>query len=463
MESGFYICPLQNRYSTVKNHHKRSSEDNPKTVITSNDLIHAKYSFTLWQKRVFAYMVSDLDGASEQQFSMQKMYVRDLMDFFKVKNKDDYNVIQRIPEQLYDMSMKMAYSSEKGHKRWREVRILSQFTRPEDKEEDNAYIELKFNDDLKPHLLELKKLFSQYDIRNIIHLRSVYSFKIYELMKANESLSQWEIGLEEFKEMLDVEDKYKHYGSFKLKIVNQAQKDLTECCDVTFTYEEQTIGKRVEGFIFQVQKNQPTREQKTQVNEAQSEPIFLQKMGQNTEGGKKSAENTVFDGLFATYFEQIKPHGIAAHTLIQWIAQYPSAHIEACIREFLDKVQKGKLNTKETHQQGGYLRILIEKADFTGKEQQKQQKEVVQKQQETREQQGRVVAQTARQDAAAKYEQEVATMWAIFRENPELEPEIFADIARREGTVYTSEDYVKLPFLTSKVLFLVKKRFLERF
>lgn len=72
MESGFYICPLQNCYSTVKNHHKHSSEDNPKTVITSNDLIHAKYSFTLWQKRVFAYMVSDLDGASEQQFSMQK-------------------------------------------------------------------------------------------------------------------------------------------------------------------------------------------------------------------------------------------------------------------------------------------------------------------------------------------------------------------------------------------------------
>ena len=63
----------------------------------------------------------------------------------------------------------------------------------EDKEEDNAYIELKFNDDLKPHLLDLKQLFSQYNIQNIIYLRSVYSFKMYEWIKSNAYLGKWEV------------------------------------------------------------------------------------------------------------------------------------------------------------------------------------------------------------------------------------------------------------------------------
>ena len=55
---------------------------------------------------------------------------------------------------MFDMSIKVPYYAEKGQKRWREVHILSQYTHPENKiADDSAYIELKFNDDLKPHLL----------------------------------------------------------------------------------------------------------------------------------------------------------------------------------------------------------------------------------------------------------------------------------------------------------------------
>ena len=244
---------------------KRSlpEEDSKKLVVSSNNLIHAKYSFTLWQKRIFAYMVSEINSFDDREFPLQKMYIRDLMNFFKVKNKDDYNVIERVPEQMYAMSMRLPYRTDKGHKRWGEVRILSKYTRPEDKIDGNAYIELKFNDDLKPHLLELKRLFSQYDIQNIIHLRSVYSFKMYELIKANQYLSKWEVDLPDLKEMLDVEEKYRNYGSFKLRILNAAQIDLTEYCDVTFSYIEKTVGKRVDRLIFYIRKNTPTRGQET--------------------------------------------------------------------------------------------------------------------------------------------------------------------------------------------------------
>jgi plasmid replication initiation protein len=431
----------------------RNNKDNDKKlVVSSNDLIHAKYTFTLWQKRVFTYMISQIN-MEDTDFLLQRMYVKELMDFFKVKNKDDYNVIQRIPEQLYEMSMKMPYTSEKGHKRWREIRILSQFTRPEDKEPDNAYVEMKFNDDLKPHLLELKRLFSQYDIRNIIHLRSVYSFKLYELIKSNEYLGKWEISLTDLKEMLDVEDKYKHYGSFKLKILNQAQKDLTECCDVTFTYDEKAIRKRVERLIFYIKKNQPTKNTKKKTEET-----TLAEEG----GGEAtpSVDTDIFDQLFSTYYLQLKEYGISASTLTLWLNTYAVAHIEACVKDFLDKAAKGKLRITEKTQQGGYLRRLIEQADFSTKQENEKVKVTRPKQADVTE---TPFESAKKHQIKTQLAKEAIIIADILTENPDLELEILTFVNQRDGTEYILDDIQKYPFLPSKIGVIVKQRFSERF
>ena len=428
-----------------------------KLVVSSNDLIHAKYTFTLWQKRVFTYMISQIN-IDDTDFGLQRMYVKDLMSFFKVKNKDDYNVIQRIPEQLYDMSMKMPYSTEKGHKRWREIRILSQYTRPEDKEPDNAYVEMKFNDDLKPHLLELKKLFNQYEIRNIIHLRSVYSFKMYELIKSSEYLGRWEIGLADLKEMLDVEGKYNHYGSFKLKILNQAQKDLTECCDVTFDFEEKTVRKRVEKLVFFIKKNQPTKNAK---------PIKPTEEPTTNKFVKLTKASTVdldaFDQLFSVYYLQLKDYGISPSTLTLWLNTYPPLHIEACVKDFLDKAGKSKLRIVEKSQQGGYLRRLIEQADFTVKQTAEKIKAETRSKQNEMAQELKTKENVKKEQLKTQLAQEATIIAKIFAENPTLESEILSQLNRRDGTDYTLEDIKKFPFLPSKIGVVVKQQFPERF
>jgi plasmid replication initiation protein len=440
--------------------HRNTDSDNKKLVVSSNDLVHAKYTFSLWQKRVFVYMVSEINSFDDVEFPIQKIYIKDLMNFFQVKNKDDYNVIQRIPEQLYAMSMKMSYRSDKGYKRWREVRILSQFTHPEDKEEDNAYIELKFNDDLKPHLLDLKQLFSQYDIQNIIYLRSVYSFKMYEWIKSNAYLGKWDVSLQDLKEMLDVEHKYKNYGSFKLKVLNQAQNDLNECCDVTFTYTEQAIGKRVERLFFTIQKNVPTKGDGKPKSKKKPEKAIY------TEGSPSAEKPTIVaasDSLMAVYYPKVKDFGISVKTMLAWIEAYSTAHIEACVDDFLEKVKKGKLKTTEPTQQGGYLRSLIEKADFSAK-----QKTAATQTTKTKQQVVENKAETARQDlkkqeAERTLQKEQSIVACIFEEQPDLEQSLFDDINRREGSRYSAADYDTFPFLRSKILILLKKQFADRF
>jgi plasmid replication initiation protein len=445
-----YSINFDSNFSDIMKTFDKKDTDK-KLIVSSNDLIHAKYSFTLWQKRVFAFMISQIEG-SAVEFNLQRMYVKDIMAFFKVKNKEDYAVIQKIPEQLYEMSMKMPYKTEKGHKRWREIRILSQFTRPEDKEADNAYVEMKFNDDLKPHLLELRRLFSQYDIRNIIQLRSVYSFKIYEIIKANEYLGKWEVSLTEFKEILDIENKYKHYGSLKLKILNQAQKDLTECCDVTFSFEEKTVRKRVEHLIFYIKKNTPTKTNKDAKTKSSKEEVVTPIV--NVED---------FDQLFSTYYFQLKDYGISASTLTQWLNTHPATHIEACVKDFLDKAQNGKLRSTEKNQQGGYLRTLIEKADYTAKQQtEKVKTEKKAKQTEVNKKEQKDVDAKA-QELKLKFLKEKQIIEQIFNENEGLKEAVLAQINLSDRTTYVIDDIEKYSFLPSKIAIIIKKQFSERF
>ena len=64
---------------------KKTSENNAISnstlVVTSNDLVLAKYNFSLWQKRVFNYFVSQIDKDA-REFMMQRVYVSDLIRFF---------------------------------------------------------------------------------------------------------------------------------------------------------------------------------------------------------------------------------------------------------------------------------------------------------------------------------------------------------------------------------------------
>jgi plasmid replication initiation protein len=149
---------------------KKKSSESTALVVTSNDLVLAKYNFSLWQKRIFNYFVSQIDKEATD-FTLQRIYISDLIHFFDAGDgREVYDIIASVPKQLYNSSIKVPYISAEGHHRYGEMRIITRYTKPEDREMGNAYIEFKFNDDLKPHLLELKKRFLRYDMQNIVGL-----------------------------------------------------------------------------------------------------------------------------------------------------------------------------------------------------------------------------------------------------------------------------------------------------
>jgi plasmid replication initiation protein len=114
---------------------------------------------------------------------------------------------------------------------------------------------VRFEEGLKPYLLELKKRFVSYNLKYILPLTSTYSVRIYQLLKEYEKLTKRYFDVGELMELLQVPKSYQNYTNFNAKVLKVAEKELKEHCDIYFTLEEEKEGRKVSRLIFRIHKN----------------------------------------------------------------------------------------------------------------------------------------------------------------------------------------------------------------
>ncbi len=311
-------------------------------VITSNDLIEAKYNYSLWEKRVFVYMISTMKR-DDTGFKPVRIYIRDLMRFFGTQSNNDYSVIRAIPETISQKPFYVPYHSKEGGKRWSIINVLSIGTQPEigDRSEGNAYIELKFNSDLMPYLLELKEKFTKYDIRNITGLKSIYSIRLYEYLKENEfRKGVFEVSVDELKDMFYMSAKDNHgkelyplYGDFKKRVLLKAQEDLLEHCDIKFSFWEKKQGKKVIAVVFEIISNE-----KLKIATKASQSDDFSKNNKEPIGAKKMRQD-----LFNTLYSQAKVLEISESALRMLIDNYSFEAVQQGFDYTMLGFNKGKI------------------------------------------------------------------------------------------------------------------------
>ena len=145
---------------------------------------------------------------------------------------------------------------------------------------DNRII-LQIHPEMKPYYLQLKREFTPIVLEYLIGLNSIYSLRLYELLKQREKLFFWKITVTELKILLCVEDKYDLYGHFKSRVLDIAQDELKEKTDIYFTYKEVLKGRSVDTLYFSIKHNltkeekESLKEQKEALNSDENDPIKI--------------------------------------------------------------------------------------------------------------------------------------------------------------------------------------------
>jgi len=220
---------------------KSRRPSNPSLVVKSNQLINSRYSLSVTEMRLFLMMVAQVER-DDVDFKPYRIKIKDFAYAVGSNFKDYYKTAEQSSKQL--LSRVLEIPTAKGN--LLQVSFLSsaEYFR------GDGVVELSFDPKLKPYLLELKDRFTSYDIRNVLKLQSTHSMRIYELLKQFESIGKRTFEIVELKRMLSIEKQYKRYNDFKRYVILQAQKELSEHCDITFNFKEIKKGRRIISICF---------------------------------------------------------------------------------------------------------------------------------------------------------------------------------------------------------------------
>lgn len=323
-------------------------------VVKSNSLVEARYKLTIWESRVFAKMVTMI-RKDDKEFATYEIGIRDLMNFFETTSNNDFERIKKVPETLLKRLIKIPITDE-GKDAFLLTNIISSAIIPREDELTNDFvIKLSFDPKLKPYLLELKKKFLKYDIKNVLRISSPHSIRIYELLKQFESTGWRQINIQGLKKILGVEDKYKLYGHLKDRVIKQAQKDLGKYTDICFTFEEIKRGRKIIALKFHIYKNN-TNQKEIEIKKVQS-PIGKSKeqLGEFAlfEIAPQDIQNKTIQALVQT--------GIDYDKALSLVGQYGDSIV-------LNELNHAKQTLKQTlnvSNETGFIIKMIEKQSYS--------------------------------------------------------------------------------------------------
>lgn len=223
-------------------------------------IMNCSYDLSLEEQKLILTLASMVQP-SDEEFKAYNFKIADFIELLGVETQTKYTEIPKITKEL----MKKVFEIQEGN-----TLIQVAWLSSARYEKGSGMVTLKFSPDLKPYMLQLKEKFTQYQLANILSMKSKYSPRIYEILKCNEFKKQGYIKIEidELRKLLKADTVYPKYNDFKRYIIERTQKELSKLSDISFEFEEIKTGRKVTSIKFYIQKNKLTINNKSKdINE----------------------------------------------------------------------------------------------------------------------------------------------------------------------------------------------------
>lgn len=229
-------------YSIIESENELDSISTKNWVTKSNELIESTYKLSLQEQRILLVMASKVQPKDET-LKTYRFRARDFIEIIGNSKKTGfYSYLREIVNGLQTKVLTIKKDGKQRNYSWVITSIY---------EDNEGYITLQFHPELKDFFLELKDKFTSYQLENVVRLNSVYSIRIYELLKQYERIRKRKLTLMELRTFLGIEPtKYKQYGHFKSKVLLVAQNEINNTTDINFQFNEIKTGRKVTSIEF---------------------------------------------------------------------------------------------------------------------------------------------------------------------------------------------------------------------
>ena len=112
-------------------------------------------------------------------------------------------------------------------------------------------ISLSFAPEIAQFLVQLKKHFTSYQLKQAAALRSVYSWRLYENLKSHESIGCWQVAIERFHKVMETPKSYRrNFNEVRRWVLEPAIAELAAKCALAVTVTPEKRGRRIVALTF---------------------------------------------------------------------------------------------------------------------------------------------------------------------------------------------------------------------
>jgi plasmid replication initiation protein len=239
-------------------------------VKKSNALLRAKWQpISVWEPRIVALVASKI-RADDDDFQTYKIPIAELTGHDD-KNLSGIQYSEIKKSILHLAKLTIAIQGNKPQN-FRAYPIFSMCGY------EDGYLIARFDPDLKPHFLHLKKLYGQYSKIDFWRLASSYSQQVFELLISWNDKPEVEIEIAELHDILHTPPSFRaNFKEFRRRVLEQAHKDITKKTSLLYDWKPIKKGRSVVAirFIFSrkaifadVQEKEKAKQQKAHIANA---------------------------------------------------------------------------------------------------------------------------------------------------------------------------------------------------
>lgn len=225
-------------------------------VVKGNELIQKnRFDLSLPEQKTVAFICSMIKPVEAPEQSFQLEYEFNIRDYCKVcgiyyDSGKNYADIKAVLKHLSDRSMWLDDGNGEVLVRWLSKVRTNKKT---------GIAKIKLDEDLVPYLFDLGQKFTQYQLYNILAMKSAFSVRMYELLKSYAYQRSKTFDIDELKQLLMVTEtkSYKDFSLFRKKVLEKAQEEINELTDLNIYFEPITRGRKVVKVRFKIDTKNP--------------------------------------------------------------------------------------------------------------------------------------------------------------------------------------------------------------
>ena len=226
-----------------------------KLIVKSNSLVEASYSLSTVEFRILQIIFAEISEYEDSKgFWDGREFIvtaKQYSTVFNVGLVTAYEALKEASDRLFNRYFTYERVWQKPD--YIEV-VKSRWVQKIGYSQQSGQVSLQLTEDVKDLVGKLKANFTQYKVKQIADLSSIYALRLYEMLIQWASLKKTPIfDLKTLRERLGVLDhEYSRIFDFKKNVLDIGLAQINKNSDIKAKYSQHKIGRSISGFHFEL-------------------------------------------------------------------------------------------------------------------------------------------------------------------------------------------------------------------